>query len=230
MDPDQAIAALAGFDTPTICNALDLLLPDRAGVSFTTQGMVWARPEEPPMVGRAVTSRVRADTPPGWDAEEGARRRRAYWEQLRTAPGPVLLVAQDVSATIGFGGIWGDVNAAVHLTLGVRGVVTDGAVRDLPLLPAGFGLLAGTVTPSHGHGHVVDWGRPVTVAGMRVAPGEIVHADRHGAVAFPPALLPALPEAARRVQRREALILAAARVEGADPDSLLAAFAAAARL
>lgn len=230
MDPDAALAALAAFDTPTVCNALDLLRPDRAGVSFTTRALVWARAEEPPMVGRAVTARVRADLPPGWDAAEGARRRRAYWEHLRAAPGPVLLVAQDVSDEIGFGGIWGDVNAAIHLALGVRGVVTDGAVRDLPLLPAGFGLLAGTVTPSHGHGHVLDWGGAVTVAGMRAAPGDVVHADRHGAVCFPPALLPALPEAARRVQRREALILDAARAPGADPDALLRAFAEAARI
>lgn len=230
MDPRDELAALAGFDTPTVCNALDLLRHDRSGVSFTTRGLVWARPEEPPMVGRAVTARVRADAPPGWDAAEGARRRRAYWEHLRTAPAPALLVAQDISAEIGFGGIWGDVNAAIHLSLGMRGVVTDGAVRDLPLLPAGFGLLAGTVTPSHGHGHVLDWGGTVTVAGMRVAPGDIVHADRHGAVAFAPALLPELPDAARRVQRREALILAAAREPGVDPDRLLRAFAEAARI
>lgn len=229
-EEDEAVAGLAAFDTPTICNALDLLRPDRAGISFTTRLLVWARPDAPPMAGRAVTALVRADAPPGWDAAEGARRRHAYWRHLAGAPRPSLLVAQDLSPEPGFGGIWGDVNAAIHQALGVGGVVTNGAVRDLPLLPPGFGLLAGTVTPSHGHGHVVDWDVAVGVAGMRVRPGDIVHADRHGAVCFPPGLVAALPDAARQVQRREALILAAARESGGDPDRLAEAFRAAAAI
>jgi regulator of RNase E activity RraA len=228
--PEQdGFAALSGFDTPTLCNALDLLRPGREGVSFTTERMVWARDEEVPMIGIAVTATVRADLPPGWDAAEGAARRLAYWRYLSASPRPALLVAQDISIRRGFGGIWGDVNAGIHQGLGLRGVVTDGAVRDLPLLPPGFGLLAGTVTPSHGHGHVAGWGEPVEVFGMRVTPGDVVHADRHGAVAFPLALVPDLPAAARRVQAKEALLLAATR-DGATPESLAAAFAAAAKL
>ncbi|WP_203076981.1 RraA family protein [Falsiroseomonas ponticola] len=229
MPEQDSFAVLAGFDTPTICNALDLLRPGRQGVSFTTGRLVWARDDEPAMIGIAVTATVRADEPPVWDAAEGAARRLGYWRHLAASPRPALLVAQDVSVRRGFGGIWGDVNAGIHQGLGLRGVVTDGAVRDLPLLPPGFGLLAGIVTPSHGHGHVAGWGEPVDILGMRVAPGDIVHADRHGAVAFPPALLPDLPAAARRVQAKEALLLAAAR-DGATPESLAAAFAAAARI
>ena len=229
MPEQDSFAALAGFDTPTLCNALDLLRPARQGVSFTTDRMIWARDDEPPMIGIAVTATMRADVPPGWDAAEGAARRLAYWRYLAASPRPALLVAQDLSARRGFGGIWGDVNAGIHQGLGLRGVVTDGAVRDLPLLPPGFGLLAGVVTPSHGHGHVMGWGEPVEVFGMRVAPGDVVHADRHGAVAFPPALLPNLAAAARRVQAKEALLMAATR-GGATPESLAAAFADAAKL
>ena len=229
-DDDRAIAALAEFDTPTICNALDLLRPERTGISFTTRQLVWARPDAPPMAGRAVTALVRADAPPAWDAAESTRRRLAYWSHLAGAARPSLLVAQDLSPEPGFGGIWGDVNAAIHQALGIAGVVTNGAVRDLPLLPAGFGLLAGTVTPSHGFGHVVAWGEAVAVAGMAVRPGDVVHADRHGAVCFPEELVAGLPRAARRVQRREALILDAARMPGADIDRLAAAFRAAAAI
>ena len=84
-DTDQAIAAMALFDTPTICNALDLLRPDRAGISFTTSRLVWARAEEPPMVGIALTATVRADTPADFDAAEAGRRRLAYWTHLAAA-------------------------------------------------------------------------------------------------------------------------------------------------
>ena len=220
---------IASFDTPTICNALDLLRPDRRGVTFTQRSLVWARAEEPPMTGIAVTARVQAAQPAPWSAAEAATRRIAYWRYLQSAPPPCLLVAEDVSATVGFGGIWGDVNAAIHRAFGCRGVVTNGAVRDLPLLPAGFGLLAGCVTPSHGHGHVVEWDLPVQVAGMTARPGDVVHADAHGAVAFPLDLLSDLPRAAETIRLREAHLLGMAR-PGVSPEQLAAAFREAATL
>jgi regulator of RNase E activity RraA len=221
--------AIPAFDTPTICNALDLLRPAREGVSFTQRSLVWARAAEPAMAGFAVTARVEAALPTPWSAADAASRRVAYWRYLEAAPKPCLVIAEDVSATIGFGGIWGDVNAAIHQAFGCRGVVTNGAVRDLPLLPPGFGFLAGCVTPSHGHGHVVAWDVPVDVAGMVVRPGDVVHADLHGAVSFPPTLLPDLPEAAEMVRRREAHLLAAAR-PGVSPERLAEAFREAAAL
>jgi len=224
------LASLASFDTPTICNALDLLRPDRKGVRFTTSGLFWARPDEPPMVGFAVTVQVRGSSPQPWDAAEAGARRQAYWRHLVAAPAPSLVVAQDLDEQPGSGGIWGDVNAAIHMGFGCRGVVTNGAVRDLPLLPPGFGLLAGTVTPSHGHGHIVAWGNAVTVAGMGVQAGDLIHADRHGAVTIPPDLAASLPEAARRVHQREAHILAAARAPGLTPERLAIAFQEAAAL
>jgi regulator of RNase E activity RraA len=233
METDERMSALlailASFDTPTICNALDLLRPDRRSVSFTQRSLVWARPSEAPMAGIAVTIRVEAAQPMPWTADEVAARRIAYWRYLRAAPKPCLVVAEDISTPIGFGGIWGDVNATIHQGLGCLGVVTNGAVRDLPLLPPGFGLLAGCVTPSHGHGHVVAWNVPVQVAGMCVDPGDIVHADAHGAVAFPAGLLDDLPRAAETVRLREAYLLAAAR-PGVAPGELAAAFRDAAAL
>jgi regulator of RNase E activity RraA len=233
MHTDHRTSALlrdiACFDTPTICNALDLLRPDRRGVTFTQRSLVWARAEETPMAGIAVTAHVQAAQPAPWSAAEAATRRVAYWRYLQAAPQPSLLVAEDVSDTVGFGGIWGDVNAAIHVAFGCRGVVTNGAVRDLPLLPAGFGLLAGRVTPSHGHGHVVGWDVPVHVAGMSVSPGDVVHADAHGAVAFPHDLLSDLPQAAETIRLREAHLLAAAR-PGVLPEDLAAAFREAAAL
>jgi len=220
---------IACFDTPTICNALDLLRPDRRAVTFTQCNLVWARADEPPMAGIAVTAKVQAARPAPWPATEAATRRIAYWRYLRAAPQPSLVVAEDVSDTVGFGGIWGDVNAAIHVALGCRGVVTNGAVRDLPLLPAGFGLLAGCITPSHGHGHVVEWDVPVHVAGMSVTPGDVVHADAHGAVAFSRDLLHDLPRAAETIRLREAHLLAAAQ-PGVSPEDLAAAFREAAVL
>lgn len=224
------IAALAAFDTPTICNALDLLRPDRTGVSFTQRTMICAFPDRVPLVGYAATARMRSRTPAGRTPDETAAARRGYYAYVAASRAPAVMAIQDLDQPTGFGGIWGDVNAAIHLGLGAQGVITDGAFRDWPVLPQGFQILAAAVTPSHGNGHVVDWDVPVEILGMRVSPGDLLHADRHGAVVIPADLAPRLVEAAGLVQRRERLLLDAARTSGLDVDTLMAAFAAAAKL
>lgn len=224
------IAALAAFDTPTICNALDLLRPDRAGVSFTQSTMVCAFPDRAPLVGYAATARMRSRTPAGRTPEQSAAARRDYYTHVAAARAPAIMAIQDLDQPTGFGGIWGDVNAAIHLGLGATGVITNGAFRDWPVLPKGFQILAAAVTPSHGNGHVVDWDRPVEILGMSVKPGDLLHADRHGAVVIPGDLVPSLAAAATLVQRRERLLLDATRAPGFDVATLMDAFAAASKL
>jgi regulator of RNase E activity RraA len=99
----------------------------------------------------------------------------------------------------------------VHRGLGSLGVVTDGTVRDLDQVAEGFQLLARGVGPSHAHVHVVDVGSPVTVAGMSVTPGDLVHADRHGALVIPLDVAPQLPEASRRVMKAERVLIEASK-------------------
>ena len=94
------------------------------------------------------------------------------------------------------------------------GVVTDGSIRDLEQCAEGFRMLAGSIGPSHAFVHVEEFGIAVTVAGMTVRPGDLVHADRHGAVVIPAEAARAVPEAAAVIARREALLLAAARAPG----------------
>jgi regulator of RNase E activity RraA len=89
----------------------------------------------------------------------------------------------------------------------------------------GFQILAGMIGPSHAHGHVVDWGGQVNVFGMTVKDGDIVHADRHGAVVVPHTAVPGLPAAVALVQRREKVVLQAARADGFDIDKLKKAMA-----
>ena len=93
---------------------------------------------------------------------------------------------QDLDPLPGFGAWWGEVNTNVHRGLGSLGVVTNGSIRDLDPCAEGFQLLAGSVGPSHAYVHVVDHRRTGEVAGMVVRPGDLVHADRHGAVVVPP--------------------------------------------
>lgn len=205
---------LSKWDTPTICNALEVVVPERRATGFTSGAFTCLDPKLPPMVAHARTATIRATSPPDESAEEIKNRRARYYEYIAEAPLKSIAVIQDLDATPGFGAFWGEVNTAVHRGLGCLGAITNGSMRDLDDCAPGFRLLAGKVGPSHAHVHIVDFGSPVTIFGMRVVHDDIVHADRHGAVVIPAHAVKALPAAVELLQRREAVILKVAR--GAD--------------
>jgi regulator of RNase E activity RraA len=137
-----------------------------------------------------------------------------------------VAVIQDLDSNPGTGAMWGEVNSTVHRGLGVLGCVTNGSVRDLTVLAKGFPILAGKVGPSHAHVHVEGWGMPVDIFGMTVIDGDLIHADRHGAVLIPHELAAKLPAAIDLLARKEKVILDAANKKGFGIDVLRQAFAA----
>ena len=110
--------------------------------------------------------------------------------------------------------------------LGLSGALTNGAMRDLDDLAPDFPVIAGSVCPSHAFVHVREIGTRVTVFGLDVAPGDLVHADRHGAVIVPPAVWSTLDAAIDRLFDSERLILEPARRAGFDIAALEEAWAA----
>jgi regulator of RNase E activity RraA len=133
------------------------------------------------------------------------------------------MVIQDLDDPAGYGAFWGEVQSNVHKALGCHGVVTNGCVRDIPMIAPGFQMLAGSIAPSHAFVHVVDFGREVTVHGMAVNSGDLIHADRHGAVIVPVDTIPAMRSTLERLNKAEARIIEAARAPGATVDSIKAA-------
>ena len=222
---DADLQLLTNWDTPTICNALEVVVPHRRATGFTVRPMVCLDPALKPMVGRARTATIRAMDTPGRTAEELRQARIGYYEYVAGGAGPTVTVIQDIDPEPGFGAFWGEVNTAVHKGLGSLGAVTNGSIRDLDACAPGFQLLAGEVGPSHAHVHVVDFGGPVNVCGMAVRHDDIVHADRHGAVVIPPEAVKGLPAAVDLLTRREAVILECARGPGFDIERLRQAMA-----
>lgn len=213
------------FDTPTICNALELVLPERRGMGFTRRPFVCAFPSLAPIVGIARTARIRAAEPSTRPSGELRALRLAYYAHVAAAGLPTVAVIEDLDPEPGIGAFWGEVNTTVHKGLGVLGCVTNGSIRDLDLIATDFQLLAGMVGPSHAFVRVEEVGSEVTVHGMSVADGELIHADRHGAVVIPAAALTQLPHAIDLCARREAPILAAARQPDFSVEALRAAMA-----
>ena len=224
IDP-AALEALRAWDTPTICNALEVVAPHRRATGFTVEHLHCLDPGLKPIVGYARTATFRSVEPSPLPADTVKAKRAAYYEYVAAPPRPTVVVIQDLDPNPGFGAFWGEVNTAVHNGLGALGCVTNGSMRDLDDCAPGFQLLAGKVGPSHAHGHIVDFGGQVNVAGMTVNDDDIVHADRHGAVVVPREAVAKLPAAVELLTRREAVILAAARSEGFDIDTLKRAMA-----
>jgi len=227
ISPDL-LGTLRRWDTPTICNALEVVAPERRATGFTIAPLVCARPSLAPMVGFARTAQIRAAAPDGDTAERQREHRLEYYRYVAAGEGPTISVIQDLDHRPGAGAFWGEVNTAIHKGLGALGVITNGSIRDLDDCAPGFQLLAGQVGPSHMHVHVVAFGTPVDVHDMRTAHGDLVHADQHGAVVIPAAVAADVPDAVALVARREARVLAAARSDDFDIERLAAAMAEAA--
>jgi regulator of RNase E activity RraA len=210
--PDaDAYRALTRFDTPTLCNALEVVVPSRRGHGFTVHPLVCLHPEAKPIVGQARTATIRAATPSGRSAAEERRVVLEYYRHVASPPHPTITVIEDLDPVPGTGAWWGEVHTHVHRGLGSLGAITNGSVRDLDQVATGFQVLAGKVGPSHAYVHPVEVAIPVTVAGMRVNPGDWIHADRHGAVVIPPEAVDALPAAAEAIARGERVLIEASQ-------------------
>jgi regulator of RNase E activity RraA len=224
-DPAQ-LEALRAWDTPTICNALELIVPARRATGFIRRPLIAPFPQMKPVVGFARTATIRSREPHPRTREEATRVRLAYYEHIAAPPLPSLAVLQDIDAPDGgFGAFWGEVQTHVHKGLGCIGVVTDGSVRDIDAMAPDFFVLAGSVMPSHAHVHLVDIAVTVSVAGMVVSPGDLIHADRHGAVVIPPDAITEIPKAAALLARREKVIIDASKQPGFSIERLRQAFA-----
>ncbi len=221
----EQIAMLKGFDTPTICNALELLTPERRAKGFTTEHLHCADPSLPAFVGFARTATIRAIEPSSLPADEMAAKRAAYYQYVAAGALPGTVVIQDLDPTPGIGAFWGEVNSAIHNGLGCGGVITNGSVRDLDERAPGFQMLAGKIGPSHAHVHVVDFGVDVNVFGMKVSDGDLIHADKHGAVVIPVEAVAGMADTVDLLVRREAVILDCARAADFNINKLLAAMA-----
>ncbi|MEO0386385.1 MAG: RraA family protein [Pseudomonadota bacterium] len=222
--PAALLAQLRAVDTPTVCNAIEVVEGRRGFNRFTRGTMHHNRPGQT-MVGRARVARIAGLAPPTEPAETIRARRLDYFRSMARGPGPTVAVVEDLDYPACIAGWWGEVHVAVHKGLGLAGAVTNGVMRDLDVMDDGFPVLAGSIGPSHGFVHVVSLGGEVSVMGLRVAEDALVHADRHGALVIPEEVLPELGRAIDSVFANEAIILGPARAPGFDIAALERAWA-----
>jgi regulator of RNase E activity RraA len=212
---------LRSIDTPTVCNLIEVVAPERRGAGYTVSHLHCPFPDLPPMVGFAKTVTMRARDKVGGPSYMA--KRMDYLDYVASAPLPGIAVIEDLDEPAGYGAFWGEVQTNVHKALGCLGTITNGSVRDIPQVADGFQMLAGSIGPSHAYVHVEEFGLPVTIHGMAVNSGDLIHADRHGAVIVPVDKIDAMKPALEGLMKQEARIIAAAK-SGNGVEAIKAAF------
>jgi regulator of RNase E activity RraA len=204
------LEALKQWDTPTICNGLEIVVPERRALGFTVEPMVAADRKLPPIVGLARTGLIRAKEKPRGPIPP----REDWYDYVAAADFPTIALLQDIDDRPGYGAFWGEVQSTVHLGLGCLGCVTNGSFRDLDMLAPGFQIIGGSVVPSHAHVHMVQMNCQVNILGMLAHSNDVIHADFHGAVVIPADCVTKLPAAIDLISRREKVIIDMARAPG----------------
>ena len=221
--PHSELLQLRRWNTPTSYNGWEQITALDAAAPVTnleeTQDFM---PQMGAMVGWAVTVVIQP-------SEGGHKRHRSAWadyrEYLATQPGPKIVMVQDLDKPRVIGSFWGEVNANTHRALGCVGTIVDGAIRDVDEMTyAGFKALARRLCVGHAHSIPVRWGCDVEVFGTRVAPGQLIHADKHGFIAIPAGEEAKLLQASIQMDINECeTVIAAARSQsGQDNEALLA--------
>ncbi|ASJ74219.1 RraA family protein [Granulosicoccus antarcticus] len=214
------LALLQKVDTPTVCNAIEVAQGKRGFNQYTKGTMQASDPLAPAMVGFARTARIAGLEAPVESKEVIRERRLNYFRHMADGPRPAIAVIEDMDYPHCVSAWWGEVHTTVHKGLGLNGALTNGVMRDLGDLQAGFPVVAGSIGPSHAFVHVREIGIPVQVMGITVATGDLVHADRHGALVIPTEVIAELEAAILKMQGSEHLILGPAREPGFNIEKL----------
>jgi len=196
----EELERLRQFDTCTLSNAIERLNIRQRNDGFITGPVTCRFPQLAPVIGYALTARMRSSMIPvgGHCYHEHPE----FWKYVDSLAGPKIVVVQDADHSIGLGSLFGEIHARISRALGCVACVTNGAVRDLPGIEAlGFQLFSGSVSVSHAYAHVVDFGEPVEIGGLRIRSGDLLHGDLHGMHTIPIEGAQELPAIAERALR-----------------------------
>jgi regulator of RNase E activity RraA len=220
LSPD-CLAALGRFDTPTVCNAIELFEIRPRNTGFMNSGIKACFPHMPPMVGYAVTSTFRSMSPPrSGDVYASLTQQVETYAQL---PGPPVMVYQDLDDPV-VSATFGEVMCSVYKGFGARGLITSGAGRDLEQVEKiGFPTFTSGAICAHGYCHTLAINVPVTVGGICIYPGDLIHGDLNGVTTIPHEIASEIPAACDGLAAAEKIVLDYVRGPGVTPAGLTAA-------
>ena len=196
---------LAQYDTPTICNTIELFEVRPRNEGYMDARIRACFPEMPPAVGYAATATMRCALPRReGDVYGSLDEQVARFAEL---PGPAIVVFQDlddppVAAT------FGEIMCTTYKSFGAVGLITSGAARDLDQVRRlGFPAFSNGAICSHGYSHIVDLHRTVRVGGLTIHPGDLMHADCNGVTTIPLEIAVEVAQVAAEFCAAESLVL-----------------------
>jgi len=203
---------LAQFDTPTICNVIELFHVRPRNVGYMDSRIQSNFPDLPPMVGFACTSSFRSDEPPRGGDVYGAMDKQV--ELFGELPGPAVVVFQDlddpsVAAT------FGEVMCSVYKGFGSAGLITSGTGRDLQQVKAlNYPVFTNGTACAHAYCHMMNIGVPVRVGGLVVHTGDLLHGDANGVSNIPIEIAKEVADIAQEFVDAESIVLDYVNVPG----------------
>lgn len=199
------LAELAKYDTPTVCNVIELFDVRPRNLGYMNDSIRACFPKLPPMVGFALTSTFRSMAPPRSADVYGSLSDQV--EKFAEIPGPPVMVFQDLdepttSAT------FGEVMCTIYKSFGAQGLITSGAGRDLDQVEVlDFPVFTNGTICSHGYCHIPTINVPVTVGGIAIHPGDLLHGDLNGVTTIPTDIASEIPQACAELMAAEQVVL-----------------------
>ena len=196
----EQISALCRIDSPTISNAIERFKVRPRVNGYVGYDIRCIFPELPPTVGYAVTCTVDSTS----EGRQGIGFQRLY-QLLTNAPKPAIVVMQDVGPDRLHSCHAGEIMSTTMKRLGAVGILTDGGLRDVREVRVlgGFQYFCAGLVVSHGNPICVSVGDDVTISGMRISMGDLLHGDVNGVVHIPDECAGQVADAAYRVWAEE---------------------------
>jgi 4-hydroxy-4-methyl-2-oxoglutarate aldolase len=206
----EQLEALRRIDACTLANAIETFHERLRNEGFANCTVHCLFPQLGTMLGYAATVKIRGSAPPTADGPFPDR--TDWFDYIRSLPSPRVVVVQDAASRVGLGSLLGAVHVNILHALGCVGAVTNGSARDLPAAEElGFQLFTGGVAVSHAYVHIVEFGGPVEIAGLKIKSGDLLHGDRHGFQSVPLDIAAKIPPVAARILEREQALIALCR-------------------
>lgn len=199
------IEYLKTVDTPTLCNAIELLKVRKDHEGFTPLEIRCLFPEFGRMIGHAVTAQVETYT------SMEKRDNRLFvdlYSLLDKGPKPGVIVLQEVGGHGNYAAHAGEVMSTIFHKLGAVGLVSDCGVRDIPeVRRLGFHYFARGTVASHGNFRIVRVGVPVQIMGLVIKTGDLLHGDENGLALVPEEKRDLIPQMVDLIRSREGKLL-----------------------
>jgi regulator of RNase E activity RraA len=206
----EQLESLRRLDACTLANAIETFHQRLRNEGFVDPSIHCLFPTLQPVIGYAATVTIRGSAPSTVDGDYADR--TDWWDYILSVPAPRIVVVRDVATRPGLGSLVGAVHMNILRALQCAGVVTNGSVRDIPAAEqAGFHFFSGSVSVSHAYVHIIEFGKPVEIGGLKIQSGDLLHGDLHGVQSVPLDIAARIPPVAAQIIAKEQELIALCR-------------------